>query len=192
MTSPSQIRNPRVGAWRALGDFRLRDMFWPEGLFALVIGAGGSTWALSITTVDDRTAVMGSVLTLAAALLTVVFAALAIVISIPSQSYIRLMQETPNGGVIRFLNPFLLEVGVQISLVLLAIAFQLAAGDLPETVENVAFTAIGVVFVFGLLDMAALARQLVRHAFLRGELERVDAGGDEDGTVHPLPRRRQP
>ena len=43
MSSGSDM--PKVGIMRAiigLGDYRLRDLIWPEGLPALVLGAGGT------------------------------------------------------------------------------------------------------------------------------------------------------
>jgi hypothetical protein len=186
-----------VGVWRALGEFKLKDAMWPEGLFALVIGGGGSALVIGVTKLAERVGVIGDVLVLAGAFLAVVFTALAIVVSLPSTSYLRMLGETPEGGMRRFLDPFLVAVGTQLAVVFLAVAYRLVAGDVASWVEHVGFGLVGFLFVFGLLDIAALARQLVRHGILRAadaalepnERER-DHGVGGGGTVRPLPGRR--
>jgi hypothetical protein len=177
-----------IGVWRAvagLGDYKAKHLIWPEGLLAAVIGGGGSVFIVRATTEADRIDAMGDVLPLAGAFLAVVFAALAIVVSLPSTSYLRMLEETPGGGMRRFLDPFLVAVGVQVTIVLLAVGYRLAAEHIPWWVEHAVFYAVGFLFVFGLLDLAALARALVRHGILRA----VDATLPEDAAQGaPVPR----
>lgn len=166
----------RVGVWRAvgrLGDSKVRELVWPESVFAVLLGLGGAVAILQSTTVAARLDVMGDVLTLSSALLAVVFTGLALVVSIPSQDYMRKLAETPNGGMIRFLDPFLIAVGTQATLVLIAFGYKLVAAHLPTDVEHGAFYAVGFLLVFGLLDVVALARSLVRHGLNRG-IEALD------------------
>lgn len=181
-----------VGVWRAVGDFRLKDMLWPEGVLALLIGGGGAALILGAASLSSRTDIMGDVLALAGAFLAVVFTALAIVVSLPSNSYLRMLGETPNGGMRRFLDPFLVAVGTQVALILLCIAYRLVATDVPSAVEHGAFGFIAFLFVFGLLDIAALARQLVRHGILRATDAMLDANGHGgnggEAQVRRLPR----
>lgn len=187
MTTP-----PRIGVWRAigrLGDYKVRELAWPESAFALVLGVGGAVAIVHGTTLGNRLDVVGDVLTLAGALLAVVFTALALVVSIPSQDYIRKMAQTPNGGTMRFLDPFLVAVGTQTSLVLLALAYKLAAEHISRPVEHTAFYAMGFLLVFGLLDVVALARSLVRHGVNRGIEAMSESTGDD--AVQSLDRRRR-
>lgn len=74
---------------------------------------------------------------------------------------------TPGGGMWRFLSPFLVTLGVQITVVFLALAYLLLAPHVRQTIERVGFVAILVLFAFGVADLAALARQLVKHGILR-------------------------
>lgn len=184
-----------VGIWRSLGEFKLKDALWPEGLFGLVVGAGGSALVIGVTTENERIAAAGTVLALAGGFFGVVFAALAIVVSLPSTSYLRMLQQTPEGGMRRFLEPFLVAVGTQVALVLLCVAYRLVAKDVATWIAHLSFGLIGFLFVFGLLDIAALARQLVKHGILRAvdaELEVQEHGGDGGaggGTVKRLPHR---
>jgi integrase len=107
------------------------------------------------------------------------------------------LQQTPEGGMRRFLDPFLVAVGTQVAIVLLCVAYRLVAQDVAawETwIEHVAFGLISVLFVFGLFDIAALARQLVRHGILRAVDAELEAGGDKGnggsaGSVRQMPRR---
>jgi hypothetical protein len=157
----------KVGVWRAFGEFKLREAIWPEGLLAIVIGVGGASAALHYTPLHDRVSTIGDLLFLSGALLAVVFTALAIMVSLPSTSYFRMLQETPEGGMRRFLEPFLVAVGTQIGVVLLGLGYRLLAAHVGTWAERVAFDTLGFLFVFGLLDIAALARQLVRHGIYR-------------------------
>jgi hypothetical protein len=186
------LRRP-VGVWRAilaLGDYRLKDALWPETALGLLIGGGGAFLVVRSTDVGERIGAMGDVLALAGALLAVIFAALAIVVSLPSTSYLRMLGET-TGGMRKFLDPFLVAVGTQIALLLLTLAYRFVADDVASWIEHAAFYVIGTLFVFGVLDVANLARQLVRHGVLRAAdaAMAVDPEG-EGGDVHRLPDRR--
>jgi hypothetical protein len=184
----------KIGVWRAvarLGDYKLKEAVWPEAVLAVVIGGGGAALAVRGTDLKDRLDVMGDVLPLAGAFLAVVFAALAIVVSLPATSYLRMLQQTPEGGMRRFLDPFLVAVGVQVLLLLLVLGYRLFADSVSWLIEHGAFYFIGFLFVFGLLDIVNLARQLVRHGILRA----VDASIEDDedqtgGRVRRLPERR--
>ena len=180
----------RVGVWRALGDFKLSEAVWPEGALALVLGVGGAIVVIANTTPAERSTAVGSVIVLGGAFLAVVFAALAIVVAIPSDSYLRTLDQTPGGGVRRFLDPFLIAVGTQITLILLAVGYQLLASHVDKRIEHVAFGAVGFLFVFGVLDLAALARALVRHGIMRAANTRLDDDATQSGSVRQLPDRR--
>jgi hypothetical protein len=196
MTEPPSLEGLRrpVGIWRAviaLGDYPLKQALWPEATFALILGGGGSALIVRATNVAGRVGVMGDVMALAGGLLVVVFAALAIVVSLPSTSYLRMLGETEDGGMRRFLDPFLVAVGTQILLLLLGFAYILLASTVRLWVEHVGFYSIATLLVFGLLDVAGLARQLVRHGVLRA----ADAALSEQeqqqaADVHHLPGRR--
>jgi small-conductance mechanosensitive channel len=191
VTQPARDPGANVGVWRALaglGDLSLKELLWPEGLPALVVGGGGAVLALRACGLSTRIAAMEDVLGLAAALLAVVFAALALVVSIPSSNYMRAMAESGR-GIKAFLDPFLLAAGTQALIVLLAFGYLLVAAGVSRTVEHIAFYAIGAVLVYGLLDIVGLARSLVRHGIYRTMLARIEAEGDDrGGKVHTLHR----
>lgn len=181
--------NPKVSVWRAvlrLGNLPVRYLLWPEGIYAVLMGVGGAIAVIQTTKLTDRLSIVGDVLPLAAALLAVVFTALALVVSIPSRDYIRLMAETPNGGMLNFLDPFLVAVGTQTAVVVLALTYKLAASNVSRWIEHVGFGVISFLFVFGLLDVVAVARSLVRHG-----LNRADAVlNEESEPVARLEPRR--
>jgi hypothetical protein len=184
---------PRVGVWRAfgaLGHYQFVDAVWPGVVFGLVIGAGGATLAIKGTDTAIRVEAAAEILTLSGVLLAVTFAALAFVVAIPSGGYLRLLGETKEGGMRNFLDPFLVAVGVQIGLILLAIAYRLFANSVSSPVEHLAFTGLGFLVVFALLDIAALARQLVLHGILRAREAIIEAEETEGvASVKRLPKR---
>lgn len=180
---------PRVGVWRAvcrLGNLPVRNLLWPELIPATAIGVGGAIVSIQTARISERLDLVNTVLPIAGVLLTVVFAALALVVSIPSRDYLRAMAQTPRGGMINFLDPFLLAVGTQTAVVLLAFAYKVAAPHVPRVVEHVAFGSIAFLFVFGVLDVVALARSLVRHG-----LNRAAATLDDPLPADAVPRLDQ-
>lgn len=190
----SKPQAPRVGVWRAfgsLGHYRLVDAVWPEAVFGIAIGVGGAVLAIQDTDAAIRVDVAAEALTLAGVLLAVTFAALAFVVAIPSGEYLRLLGGAKDGGMQNFLDPFLVAVGAQIALILMAIAYRLFAKSVPSSVEHVAFTGLGFLLIFTVLDIAALARQLVLHGILRAREAIVEAAEiEEQGSVKRLPERR--
>lgn len=156
----------RVGIVSAVLDLRLRDLVWPEGTLAAIL-TGGAAYLTTVTTHAERHAAVNAELNLSAAFVAVVFAALAIVVSLPSSSYLRMLAETPGGGMWQFLAPFLITLGAQIAAVVGALAYTLMAAHVRLLFEQVSFTVIAFLFAFGLLDLAALGRQLVKHGILR-------------------------
>jgi hypothetical protein len=187
---------PKVGVWRAilgLGDAKVKHFLWPEGLPALLIGGGGAVLVVRATSVSTRASATSALVVLAGALLAVSFAALAIVVSLPSSRYLRALSEV-RGGIKAFLDPFLVAIGTQLAIILLALGYELFASHVPWEVEHGAFYVLGFVFVFGLLDVAALARSLVRHGILRSMAAAMEDVEDEQGSgdVHPLRRTNPP
>jgi hypothetical protein len=186
---------PEVGVWQAigrLGGYTIRELLWPEGIFGLAIGLGGSVAIVNGTRLADRVDAVGDVLVLGGALLAVVFTALALVVSIPSTDYMRKMADTPNGGILRFLDPFMVAAGTQVAVLLLGFGYKLAAAHVPWQIEHAVFYVLSFFVVFGLLDIVALARSLVRHGVNRG-IEALGKDGEQDGgDIHPLRRTNPP
>jgi hypothetical protein len=180
----------RVGAWHALGEFKLREAVWPEGAIALVVGGGTALYVVRSTTEAARIGIADDLLALGVGLLAVVFTALAIVVSLPSTGYLRMLAETPEGGMRRFLDPFLVAVGTQILIVLLSLAYKLLAGEVRDLFEAITFVVLGFLIVFGVLDIAALARQLVRHGMLRAADAVLEDRTEGREQVRRLPERR--
>ena len=185
---PSDIN--RIGFWnafRALGGYSLRDALWPEFFFALLIGAGGAVALVQATEVDDRASAAGGLVAVAAALLAVVFAALAVLVALPASRYLAEMAEAPDGGLRVFLDPFLLAAGTQLALIVVAVVYGMVAASAATIVEHGLFYLLGFLFIFGLLDVMSLARQLVKHAV--GRAIRTAEPEPEPGSVSPISRR---
>ena len=193
VTTPMADLTPKVGVWRSvagLGDYKARNLLWPEGGPAVVIGGGGA-YALATTTgVQDRMDLMPTILQLTVAFLAVVFTALAIMVALPSGRDLSALQKDDENsdGMARFLSPFLVAVGTQIAVLLIAVPYGLVASQVPVAVERSAFCVLGLLFVYGLLDIAGLARALVKHGVLRAR--NAVREFDEEQKVHSLKQRR--
>jgi hypothetical protein len=69
-------------------------------------------------------------------------------------------------------------------------AYELGAEHVPWQLEHAAFYALSFLVVFGLLDVVALARSLVRHGLNRGIEALHDGQGDLSAEVRRLDDRR--
>lgn len=147
-------------------------MRW-EGVSALVIGTAGSAVLVSVTTVADRIATAGDFLSLIAAILGIVLAAFALTVAFLSDSYTLQLQKNPK-GVRAFFAPFMINLGVDVGLVIGAVAYRAAAAHLPNWVEEALFVIIATIFVYAALNVVALARAVMAHGVTRAELIEMD------------------
>jgi MFS family permease len=97
---------------------------------------------------------------IAGALLGIVFAAFALVIALMSDEDLRWLDDTES-GVLGFLNPFMVSVGLQVGALIGSVLYRSIADHLPHTVEKWLFGAISVLFFTAALDVVALARSVL-------------------------------
>lgn len=169
----SQLRR-RFGFWNALGGLSLKKLFWsPEFIGAAIIGGGGAFTLLQVTKLSERVAVAGDALVLTGALLGIVFAGFALVVSLLSDSYLRWLDET-EAGVEGFFGPFIVAIGMQVAVLLGALGYRAAATDLPKEVERWTFAIVVFLFVFATLDVVALGRDVFAHGVTRARGLRID------------------
>jgi hypothetical protein len=138
---------------------------------------------LTFTSVPDRQAIAGDYLVLLGPFVGLVLAGLAIVIALLSDRYLRLLNEAPE-GVLVFLRPFIIAVGIQVGALLGAVAYRAGAAELSLRWEQVLFCAVSFLFVFGSLEVLAVTRNLLAHALLRAE--QVKTEDLEAQGVRPL------
>ena len=157
-----------VGFLGSLAKTPAGSLVWPEGTLAVVIGIGGGTAILRSATVTQRAALVGSTLTSMGVLLGVVFSAFALLITLLSDDYLRLLDKA-EGGLLVFIRPFMIAVGIQVTTLFVALGYIAAAGDLASQVEVAAFLVWSFLFSFALLDVVALARTVAMHGLTRAE-----------------------
>lgn len=161
-----------VGFWRAIGRLRLRDVFSVETVSSIVLGSGLGVALFFLGTLRDRVEVSGLFVGVAAALVAIVFAGVALVTSLLSDSYLRLL-EASDSGVLGFLRPFMIAVGVQIATVLGAVGYSALAKFMPPGVEPWLFGLLAVFFVASCLEVVVLMRSVFMHALLRTKFARI-------------------
>lgn len=158
----------QVGFWAAVGRLRLSDVLSVETIASLILG-GGLGWLLwRFEDVDKRSEVAGLYVGVVAALVAIVFAGLALVASLLSDSYLRLL-ETGDSGVLGFFRPFLIAVGIQISTVIGSLLYSALAGTIPNVIEPWLFGAVSVFFFASCLEVVVLTRSVLMHALLRSK-----------------------
>lgn len=161
-----------VGFWRAVGRMRLRDVFSVETIASGLLGVSLGVGMTLLGTLDARIAVAGLFVSVAAALVAIVFAGVALVTSLLSDAYLRLLQAS-DSGVLGFLRPFLIAVGIQIATVLGAVGYVAMAPYIPIEVEPWLFGLVSVFFVASCLEVVVLMRSVFMHALLRTRFAQV-------------------
>jgi len=180
-----------VGFWKAVYDVRLGDVVWsPEFLAALTLGAGGSVWLVRRTTVVDRVSAVGDYLIVVGALVGVVIAGLALVITLLSSSYLRTLRGEKPLGIVPFMQPFIIVTGVQVATVVACVVYRATAPVWSQRVEQVFFCVLSFFFIFSCLEVVAVARNLVAHGVTRSSEADVEALEDANRVRHLRGRER--
>ena len=168
-----------VGFWPLLGELRLRQFAGPELLGAALIGLPGGVALLIFGNLWQRTGAAGDYLVIVGALLGIVFAALSLVVGLLSDSYLRWLKLAPK-GVLTFLAPFMVTLGIHVATVLGAVLYRAAASLVPSWLEGFAFVVLTLLFVYALLEVVALARAVLAHGLRRARAAEL---GDPDENV---------
>ncbi len=113
-----------------------------------------------------RQGVAGDYLVITGALLGIVFAGFALVIALMSDDYLRWLEDVES-GVIGFLSPFMVSVGLQVATLIGAVLYSATADHMPGTAEKWFFGVISVLFFTAALDVVALARSVLMHGVAR-------------------------
>jgi hypothetical protein len=162
------------GFWKNIRDMPAGQLFGIEGVFALVIGGVGCGFLIPHTKVTERATIAGDFLTLVGALLGVIVAAFALVITMLSNEYLLRLKMHPRGFRI-FLSPFMVNIGLNVGAIILIVAYRATASHLPATPEQVLFVIVGISFVFVLLNVVAIARNVLAHGATRAEAAELEA-----------------
>ena len=170
-----------VGFWTAVGRLRLSDIFSAETLASVVLGSAFAVLMTLFSTekarLDTATLYIGVVATLVA----IVFAGVALVASLLSDAYLRLLKSSQD-GVLAFFRPFLIAVGLQVAAVFTALVYSRLGGQLPASLEPWAFGIVTVLFFASCLEIVVLTRSVLMHALLRSRFaEAIEAEAGKQG-----------
>jgi hypothetical protein len=174
----SELRR-QVGFWKAVHDLRVGALVAsPEFLVAVVVGAAGGVWLIGRTELTERLAVVGDYLFIVGPLVGVVVAALALVITLLSASYLRTLRGDEPLGIVPFMQPFILVLGIQTATVVGCVAYRAAAPGLGSRAEHIFFAILSFFFVFATFEVVALARNLIAHGVTRSVEAEVEENED--------------
>lgn len=161
-----------VGFWGSVGRLHLSDLFTIEIGGGIVLGVAASVVLVREVDLTARQGLAGDYLALTPALLGVVFAALALVVALMSDAYMRHLR-TATGGVLAFLGPFMLVIGLQVGTLLLTVGYRAFSAELPTEAEHWFFGVVTTLFAVSSLEVVALARSVLMHGLARSRFEEV-------------------
>ena len=161
------------GFWYAVGHLTVWQLIGIEGVVAALFGGAGGIYLARVTHVAARVSVAGDFLSIVAALLGVVFAAFALVIAFLSDSYMLQLRKNPK-GVRVFFVPFMINIGVDVGLVIGIVAYRASASHLTRTLDKSFFVFLTILFIYALLNIIALARNVMAHGITRAEMAEIE------------------
>ncbi|MCK8645642.1 hypothetical protein [Mycobacterium colombiense] len=162
----------RVGFLGSIGRLDFTDFATVELGGCLVAGTAAGIYLERHTALSARISIAGDVLSLTSALLGVVFAALALVVALLSETYLRMLNETRD-GILAFLSPFMLALGIQVTAVVGAVLYRAFAPLLGHGLEIWLFGTLMVLFLMGVLQIVPLGRSVIMHGLARARLREV-------------------
>jgi hypothetical protein len=171
MTTPLDRR--KFGFWYAIGHLTTWQLIGIEGIVAILPGGAGGIYLERVTRVADRLSIAGDYLSIVAALLGVVFAAFALVIAFLSDSYMLQLRANPK-GVRVFFVPFMVNIGVDVGLVIGLVAYRAVATHLVRAADKTFFVILTILFVYAILNVMALARNVMAHGITRAEMAEIE------------------
>ena len=166
-----ESKPPSVGFWSSVGSLPPKT-YALEVLVALGIGLPGACYVLANTVARDRQEIAYDYLFVAAPLLGLVFAAFVLVVSLFSDSYVRAL--AGESGIVSFLRPFVVAIGLQLATVLLCVAYRSVATVAPSKVEVGMYVACTLLFLFAIFDVLAVTRTVAKHGLTRALAIEVD------------------
>jgi hypothetical protein len=107
-----------------------------------------------------------------------------LVVAFFSESYTMLLQSANPKGVRAFFSVFMINIGVDVGVVLATIGYRAAASYLPSFVEKIAFVVLAALFVYAVLNVVAVSRNVMAHGVTRAELielEQMEKASQADG-----------
>ncbi len=104
---------------------------------------------------------------LSSVLVGVVFATMALVVSLLSDAYLRLLCGSDR-GFLPFMAPFVAGMSIQILAVAIALCYRVVA-DVYSLGEPWIFCGLTVVFAYAVMDVISLAKTVIAHAVTRAE-----------------------
>lgn len=158
-----------VGFLKAVRETGLKSFMVPEGVLALLIACIATIWLCAEASVYDRLDVADASLRIIAPLLGVVLAALTFVISFASDDYLRHLKSS-SSGVIAFYRPFIFAIGIEILTLILIVVYSAMAAKILAVLEYSIFGLMCFFVTYSILNVLAVARNVVMHALLRARL----------------------
>lgn len=150
----------------------MRELASVESLMSVATGASLAGLLYWLGSLDDRKGAASMFVAVVAALIGIVFAGVALVTSLLSDAYLRLLAES-EPGVLGFLRPFMLAIGIQVATVLSAVFYVSLARAIPSAIEPWLFGVLAIMFSASCLEVIVLMRSVFMHALLRTRFAQV-------------------
>ncbi len=172
------LRKKDFGIWRILISLGPRAYLQPEGVFGIVAGAIISVVMVRYLDLEARIGLAGDFMVLASVLLGVVFATMALVVSLLSDEYLQVLCDSER-GFLPFMAPFVAGMAVQLIAVISSLAYRVVAATWIHAGAWI-FCFLVMAFGYAMMDVVSLAKTVIAHAVTRAEFTALSACSKKD------------
>lgn len=166
------------GFLAAVGALKLSDVFKSPEFFlgvplGLALAAAQTFWG----TTELRVSTTGAFISVITSLIGIIFAAFAMMVAFLSPRYLSFLDQSDE-GVKKFFRPFMIAIGMQCLLLFLSVFHFSLGKSLDHVTELVLFWVTSVTFSWNVLEIVALARNVMMQASVRAKHDRLFEGRD--------------
>lgn len=167
------------GFLAAVGALRFREVFSSPEFFlgvplGLLLAAGQTVWG----TVELRVSTTSAFVSIVTALIGIIFAAFAMMVAFLSPKYLSFLDQSEE-GVKKFFRPFMVAIGMQCILLFFSVFHLSLAYKLDHVTELILFWITSVTFSWNVLEIIALARNVMMQATVRAKHDNLFENRDE-------------
>ena len=179
----------RWSFWRLAWQHRSDVLGGPEFIVSLFTGVVAAFLAKSELDTAARVDAVGHYLPVAAALLAIVFAAIAISVALATTRLLEEVEATER-GIEGLMWPFIVGIGIQVASVVTTVSFLIVAPNVLVVIEEVWFGLSTGLMTWAVLDLVALGRQVAGMTELRAEVALLEKAERESGesNVREFPK----
>lgn len=161
-----------IGFLPNLLGYKLKDLFYPEGLVACIVGGAGSVYVHHVTSCSERTMIVADTISVIGIFLGATLVIFALFIMFSDKYWYTIIDSGVHMSV--FMRPFIVAMGIQASTLLLSVTYRSVGTHVSGALEHIMFVIWAFLFVYVVADLVAMGRNLFAHGLTREKMLEIE------------------